>query len=219
MHIIVVALLVLHIAAGSTALACGLVALCSRKGSPLHRRFGLIYYRAMCVVAVTAAILAPVVHSVFLFLVMILSFYAAFAGYRVLGRKNPFSAPPMFVDWAAAVVVSVSGAAMVTIAIEKPPLIDPSFAPMFLVFGTISLFLGVGDVVRYVRPPQRKGAWMLLHGGKMIGSYIAAVTAFSAVNLQVLPPLVRWFWPTAVLIPLIVYYNATLSRKMTATWN
>lgn len=219
MHVVVVALLVLHVGAGSTALVCGLVALCSRKGSPLHRRFGRVYYRAMCLVAATAAILAPVVHSVFLFLVMILSFYAAFAGYRVLRRKNPFATPPTFIDWAAAIVVSVSGATMVTLGIEKPQLIDPSFAPMFLVFGALSLLLGVGDVVRYVRPPQRKGAWMLLHAGKMIGSYIAAVTAFSAVNLPMLPALVRWFWPTAVLIPLIVYYNATLSHKMTATWN
>jgi hypothetical protein len=219
MHALVVALLVPHIAAGSIAIVCGLVALCSRKGSPLHRRFGRIYYWAMCVVAATAAVLAPLVHSVFLFLVMILSFYAAFAGYRVLRRKNPFATPPTPVDWAAAIVVSVSGITMVTLGVEPRAGSDPSFAPMFLVFGALSLLLGVGDVVRYARPPKRKGAWMLLHAGKMIGSYIAALTAFSAVNFQVLPLLVRWFWPTVVLVPLIVYYNATGSRKMTATWN
>lgn len=213
------ALLVPHIAAGSVALLCGLVALCSRKGSPLHRRFGRVYYWAMCVVAATAAVLAPLVHSVFLFLVMILSFYAAFAGYRVLGRKNPFASPALPIDWAAAIAVSLSGAAMVILGIGKPANIDPSFAPMFLVFGALSLLLGVGDVVRYARPPKRKGAWMLLHAGKMIGSYIAALTAFSAVNFHPLPLLVRWFWPTLVLVPIIVYYNVSGSRKMTANWN
>ncbi len=216
MNTIIAALLIPHVAAGGTALVCGLVALCSRKGSPLHRRFGRIYYWAMCVVAATAAILAPLVHSLFLFLVMILSFYAAFSGYRVLARKNPFTAPPTLIDWSAAVVVSVSGAAMVTIGIEKPLL---SFAPMFLVFGALSLLLGGGDIIRYTHPPNRKGAWMVLHGGKMIGSYIAALTAFSAANLQLLPLLVRWFWPTVVLVPVIVYYNATMSHRTTATWN
>ncbi|MEO8789200.1 MAG: hypothetical protein ABI431_02895 [Candidatus Tumulicola sp.] len=215
----VVALLVPHIVAGSTALVCGLVALCSRKGSPLHRRFGGIYYRAMAVVAATAAILAPLVHSVFLFLVMVLSFYAAFAGYRVLRRKNPFKTRPGAIDWAAAVAVTFSGGAMIVLGTTKPAFADPAFSPMFVVFGALSMLLGVGDFVRYIRPAQKKGAWIVLHAGKMIGSYIAALTAFSAVNLQVLPLLVRWFWPTLVLVPVIIYFRATESRKITAAGN
>jgi hypothetical protein len=30
----------------------------------------------------------------------------------------------------------------------------------------------------------------------MLAAYIATVTAFSAVNFQFLPPVVRWLWPS-----------------------
>src|SRR5258707_161013 len=37
----------------------------------------------------------------------------------------------------------------------------------------------------------------------LLGSYIAAVSAFSVVNFTFLPTTVRWLWPTALGVPLI----------------
>ena len=42
--------------------------------------------------------------------------------------------------------------------------------------------------------------------GNMLGAYIATVSAFSVVNFTVLPPIVRWLWPTAVGVPLIILW-------------
>jgi hypothetical protein len=51
----------------------------------------------------------------------------------------------------------------------------------------------------------------------MLASYIATVTAFSVVNFTALPTTVRWLWPTAVGIPLIVvwirYYRVRFRRR------
>jgi hypothetical protein len=50
----------------------------------------------------------------------------------------------------------------------------------------------------------------------MLGSYIATVSAFSAVNFQFLPVVVRWLWPSIVGVPGIFlwmsYYKAKFSR-------
>jgi hypothetical protein len=39
----------------------------------------------------------------------------------------------------------------------------------------------------------------------MGGAYIAAVSAFSAVNFASLPGVARWLWPTLVGTPVLVY--------------
>jgi hypothetical protein len=39
------------------------------------------------------------------------------------------------------------------------------------------------------------------------------VTAFSVVNFQFLPPLVRWLWPIALGVPAIVIWVAGYKRQ------
>lgn len=47
----------------------------------------------------------------------------------------------------------------------------------------------------------------------MLGSYIAAVSAFSVVNFTFLPPIVRWLWPTAVGVPAILLWVNHYQKK------
>jgi uncharacterized membrane protein len=51
------AVLPIHVASGGVAMILGAVALTAKKGGPLHRRSGQLFVAAMCVMAVTAAIL------------------------------------------------------------------------------------------------------------------------------------------------------------------
>lgn len=48
----------IHIAAGLLALAVGAVALCATKGSPLHRRSGLVFVFAMLVMSSSGVLMA-----------------------------------------------------------------------------------------------------------------------------------------------------------------
>jgi hypothetical protein len=67
----------------------------------------------------------------------------------------------------------------------------------------------------FVRPSPEKMNWWFVHLQGMIGSYIAAMTAFSAVNLS------HWFgaawwvwlWPTMVGVPAIAIWTAYYKRK------
>ena len=52
-----------------------------------------------------------------------------------------------------------------------------------------------------------------------LGSYVATVSAFSAVNFMFLPLTTRFLWPSVVGVPLvfawIAYYRVRFSRRAT----
>lgn len=50
----------------------------------------------------------------------------------------------------------------------------------------------------------------------MLGSYLAAVSAFSVVNFTFLPTTVRWLWPTLLGTPLIVLWITSYKRRFAA---
>ena len=47
----------------------------------------------------------------------------------------------------------------------------------------------------------------------MLGSYLSAITAISVVQLNELPLVVRWLWPSAIGIPAILWW---VRRRETA---
>ena len=55
----------------------------------------------------------------------------------------------------------------------------------------------------------------------MLAAYIATVTAFSVVNFDFLPPIIRWLWPTIVgTVGIVIwtrYYRKKFTRRRTDT--
>ena len=82
-------------------------------------------------------------------------------------------------------------------------------------FGIVAVvFGGLGlDVRGFLRPPAEKNAWWFTHMGNIPG---ACVSAFSATNLDFLPPVVRWLWPTVLggigIFAWTGYYRAKFDR-------
>jgi hypothetical protein len=70
---------IVHIAAGTIGLIAGTIAAFARKGGPLHRKAGTIFFVSMLAMAVTAACLAVIMPGQIVNL-----FIAAFAAYLVL---------------------------------------------------------------------------------------------------------------------------------------
>jgi uncharacterized membrane protein len=199
-----------HVAAGVVALVAGGVALATEKGGRRHRRAGRVYVAAMAVVVASVLPLFAVEQSffrTFLLLVAVFSGYFALSGYRALGRKRPGD-DPKAVDWAAAVAVTVAcltlGAWGVTHVAD-----GSSLGAVMVVFGGIGVAFGVSDLRAF-----RAGAaepWLVNHLSRMVGAYIATVTAVSVVNLAAVPAVpdvVAWLWPTVLGVPLIWYWQA-----------
>jgi len=217
----VTGLRIIHITCGFFAFFIAPVVLAMVKGGKQHRRWGKVYFWMMAVVAATALVLGFYRPIVFLALIAVFSFYMAFVGYRVLYRKQPRKGQgATLLDWTGTILVLAAGVMLCVLGLLKPAPVWARMAPVALVFGVLGIWFGVRDSLRYLRPPQDQNFWWYDHMGGMIGSYIAAVSAFSVVNLRFLPPLVRWLWPVAIGVPVILlwirYYKKRFAEKRAA---
>ncbi len=194
-----------HIAAGGTALLSGLVAILTAKGGKVHKTSGKIFFAAMLAVAISALVIAIAKGNSFLLAIGVFSFYLNYFGYRVLkNRDGKFK----WFDW---VVVLFSVAAAVYMV--------SSMQIVLTVFGVLLAYLLVGNVL-----PQLQGAEkikearrkrVLGHLGYMMGTYIATLTAFLVVNINfVKPGWIIWLLPTALGLPIIIYYNRVWKEKL-----
>ncbi len=183
----------IHIFAGALALVVAPGAMLTVKGGRAHRRWGKIHFWLMAVVGLTAVVLGLWRPVTFLILVAVFSCYAAFTGYRVLGRKRPDRG-------------------------DRPargP--EPESA---VVLGAIGVALAGRDLWRFTRPPHDPRHWWFHHMTGLLTSYVPAVTAFSAVNFTFLPTTVRWLWPTLIgtvgIVGWVRYYRTRFARRLLA---
>jgi len=214
MEAVVSAVLRLHILAGFTAFFIAPVPLLTAKGGATHRRWGKIYFWAMAVVAASAIFLAIYRPIFFLALVAVFSFYFAFRGYRVLSQKRPRQGQgPKTLDWAGAILAFTGSAALIILGIVRPGPVWASLGTVAVVFGVVGCLLAGADIWRFLYPSPDRNFWWYSHMGGMIGSYIAAVSAFSVVNFHFLPLVVRWLWPTAIGVPAIFIWTGRYRKK------
>jgi hypothetical protein len=199
------------------------LALATRKGGKAHRRWGKVYFWAMAVVAASAIVLSAYRPILFLALVAVFSFYAAFYAYRVLGMKDlARGGKPGWVDWSAACLTFVSSFFLAVFGLLRPEWVQ-KMGVVSIVFGCLGMFLAAGRIYRFLRPPTDPMFWWFDHLQGMMGSYIAAWTAFSAVTLSrfvspSFPLWIVWLWPTMIGVPAIqltsrFYYRKFAARK------
>jgi hypothetical protein len=85
-----------------------------------------------------------------------------------------------------------------------------------IVFGFIGMQAAAAEMWKFVRKPKEKMFWWYTHLGNMIGSYIAAWTAFSVTTLSNIfhhAGMILWLWPTIVGVPAIALTTAYYKRK------
>jgi len=217
-------LLAVHIACGFTGFVCAPVALATAKGGKTHRRWGKIYFWAMAGVAATALTLSFALPIYFLAMVAVFSFYACFAAYRILYLKDLYKgAKPLLLDWLAALATAAASALLCAMGVLKPALmvvgvIQIAGHPVSIVsvvFGIIGVRLAMNSISDFLKPPKEKMFWWYSHLQGMIGSYIAAMTAFSAVNLSSRFGAAWWvwLWPTMLGVPAIVIWTTYYKKK------
>ncbi len=201
-------LLVVHIAAGAVALAVAAIALSTAKGRVHHILAGRVYAAAMSLVCVTALPLAILGADVVLLLVAVFSFYLVFAGWRF--ARNA-SGRPRPVDWAAAVIMGVTGLGMWGHGAVLFLRGDSQWVTM-AVFGFVAVALSAVDL-RYHRASPRPGRQRIArHLTNMLAGTIATVTAVVVVNAATRPAWLAWILPTLLITPLIAWWNRRVLR-------
>jgi len=209
-------LLAVHVAAGACSFVLAPVALATAKGGKQHKRWGMVYLWAMGVVAATALPMSLYRPVLFLAMVAVFSFYATFAGYRVLGLKAlTQGASAGALDWTAACVTLVSSLCLVLCGIFWPAVVQ-HFGVQSVIFGILGMRLAAVQLKSFMRRPTEKMFWWYTHLGYFIASYIAARIAFSVVTLSATyktAGILLWLWPTIVGVPAIVATTAYYKRQ------
>ena len=209
-------LLAVHVTAGFSAFCLAPVALATAKGGKQHKRWGMVYFWAMGVVAATALVMALYRPVLFLAFISVFSFYLVFSGYRVLRLKDLVrggSAKP--VDWVAAGLALGACLCLAVSGWLRAAWLGNMWI-VAIVLGLLGMRLTIADMTMFVRKPKEKMFWWYGHLSKFIGSYIAAWTAFSTVTLPHVFPhagIVLWLWPLSVGVPAIVLTTIYYKRK------
>jgi uncharacterized membrane protein len=213
-----------HVAAGAGAFVLAPVALLTAKGGKAHRRWGKVYFWSMAGVAATALTMAAYRPLLFLGLVAIFSFYAAFVAYRVLGQKAAYKGERVAtaLDWSAAVLCFAASALLAGFGLVRPQWVQGLGIPA-MVFGAIGMLISGGSMWDFTHTPKEKMFWWYAHLQGMIGSYIAAWTAFLVVTVgpRIHSPWWLWVLPTAIGLPAIrattSYYRSKFAPRKTVT--
>ena len=220
------AFLDVHITAGFTAFVLAPVALATAKGGVQHRRWGRVYLWAMGIVAGTAVPMALYRPVLFLALVAVFSFYAAFSGYRITKLKSlAKGGHAELVDWFAASITFCSSACLAGFGAFWPAIVQ-RMGVVAIVFGFIGMYLAGTEMWKFVHKPAEKMFWWYTHLGNMIGSYIAAWTAFLVTNIHIhglsrglfiVLRVMIWLVPTLIGTPaitlIIIHYKRKFASK------
>ncbi|RYU94704.1 hypothetical protein [Emticicia agri] len=175
--------LVIHVICGFLSLSTGLIAMMAQKGKKAHNISGIIFYWAMVGVFVTTVIFFIIYPTQlkyqFFLTIGVISFYPTFSGKRLLQMKKAIV--PTLIDWLAAWGVGICGIVMIGYSVYgfMNPVGFNGMAILFAIFGVVCLVNAYGDLKIYLgyQKPE-KMHWFLGHGGKMMGAYSAALTAF-----------------------------------------
>jgi hypothetical protein len=202
----------IHVISGSIALILGFIAIILNKGKRLHKQVGKVFLMLLSIVIITGLLGVFVFgRNSFLLVITVLSGYFGFSGYRVLQTK---SNEPKLLD----IIVAILSISTVFYFLYYFKTIGMIWAPV-VIYSTVGALLALVsyDFLKYLIPRAKyKRLWLYEHIYKMIGAFIALLSAFSGTVLsdykpysQILPSV----FGTFLQIGFIVYYYRKFSKN------
>ena len=201
-------LLPIHILVGTIALLCAALAVSSEKGKKIHVLSGRIYFWCMVAIFSTAIPMSIINNNIFLFLIAIFSFYLAFAGMRFARNRKGVATT---LDWIIVSLMILSGVGMWILAAIYFTNNNSQYIPL-LVFGFLAIALGYADFKSHKNKTAIGKERLSRHLTNMMGGTIAVITAVLVVNVDLEPAWVWWVLPTALITPVIFWWNVKVLK-------
>ena len=204
------AVLVLHVAGGTRALAAGPAAMLLRKGGQPHRLSGRVYAGAMTATAFSALVLAIATRNALLLMIAVFSQFLVFTGWRALRQRRLHEGGhgARWFDWLAAVLTLAFSVGLFAAAWSG----DRDVTELF--FGVGGSVLAVRGMLQLTGRGVRNGDWPVRHMVGMSAAYLATVNAFAVVTLTMLPRPVAFIGPTLIGTPLIAWITTRLTLSL-----
>jgi hypothetical protein len=194
----------IHILGGGIGLMSGTLVLILKKGDKRHAMVGSFFYWGMNLAGLCSFVLALMHPNSFLFIVGIFTLYMNLTGRSYLKFKRK-DAVINFRD--AIPSIGMVMAAFFFVIVGVKTISKDSFGWVLLAFAFISLRFVAADYMFFKGKTKFANQWLLNHLQRMIGTYIASLTAFLVVNINFNPTFIIWLAPTVLIVPLIVYWS------------
>lgn len=202
-------LIVLHIAAGSVALAAGGVALYSHKGAMMHRKSGMLFALVMLVMSVTGAVMASLKPEAISVIAGSLTLYLVITS--LLTVRRPTDA--RWIDFCTMLVGLAVGIAGIYYGFEalssSTGSKDGFPAPPYFILGSVALLASLLDLrmllARGVEGPHR----LARHLWRMCFALLVASASFFLGQAQVFPrsiPFALLTVPVLLVLLLMLYW-------------
>ena len=199
-------------------LITGIMAVAARKANNYHRTAGKIYVGAATLVGITGFIIAIQKNNQFLIATSVFVLYMVASAYRSLYLKQLYrvkKAQP--IDWL--IIAFATLASVFLLILGGVALHNGNMGGLVATtFGTICATFAIRDIKKFIKGPDDKKHWLYNHISGMLGSYIAGITAFLAVNAGFITKdfsLMVWLGPTIIGTPLIIYWTRKYKSKTT----
>ena len=214
-------ILTIHIAAGTVSLIVFWIPIFVKKGGDIHIKIGKIYVWLMWIVVLSSLLLSAInlmngkfIIAAFLGFLSIITAHPLWYGIVILKYKKQIS--PLvhrmnqFLNW----FLFIAGAGLVVWAIL---LKVQGLAILLMIFGLIGVMTAGPKIFK----PQKSKSWMAAHIEGMVGTGIAAYTAFFAFGgsrlfghiftnqLMIIP----WILPTIIGVYGMIFYKRKFSLK------
>lgn len=209
--------LTIHIIGGTLGLLAGTYIAIAKKGDKQHKLVGKIFAFSMLGAGFCSFVLATMHRNDFLFVVGIFTIYMVATGWRYLYLKDILNGQKaLLIDWLIIGFMAVGALFFayigIQLAMEKAP-----FCLVFFFFVHRSVSFILKDIRTYRGQIETKNYWLTLHLQRMMGAYIASLTAFAVVNAPQQVSIIPWLLPAALLIPLVVKWSRKYKIPLSKT--
>lgn len=220
MELFIKILVILHVSAGCGALISGAIAMILKGNTPKHRIAGKVYFWNMTFIFVSGLYLAVHRNSLFFVFISFFVYHNLISAYRSLKLKQLHKGQAVeTLDWAIEIMAGMANLCFVGFAGYWYSKGMGSTALIPLVFGTLGCRTVFQNVSLFIKKTNDPTYWLQRHISGMVGSYIGAITAFmvnQGHNLKMIPEVVLWLAPTAILTPLIILEIRKLKKSVLA---
>ncbi|MGV0753522.1 hypothetical protein [Empedobacter brevis] len=202
----------IHAFFGGIGLISGTVVMVIKKGNAIHKKMGKVFSVGMLISSILSLIICafPHHHNSFLLMIGIFTIYMILMGNRILKykRKNYENKLDKIISGTMLLI------SIVMIIYGLLPLFsNHGIGILFLIFGFLGGFMSYRDFVLYNNPENYK-KWTMNHVGKMVGAYIASVTAFLVAGAGFGGNIYFWIVPSIIGTIYIFSWSKKLNKKV-----
>ncbi|WP_111707971.1 hypothetical protein [Lutibacter citreus] len=203
----------IHAFFGGLGLITGLGSILVKKGSKPHKTMGKLFSIGMILSSLISMPISwmPNHENLFLFLIGLFTIYLVISGNQILTFKLNKKQHAKPIDKTISGSMLIISAIMVLIGIYGLIKGNSTYL-LFIFFGGFGLSLTIRDFIFYKNFRKTKNGWLSNHIGKMIGAFIASITAFIVAGMGI-NNLIAWTLPSILGTIYIIYWRKKLRTK------